>query len=157
MRQTPIARKNPINYKMGQGMFSEQLKHLLRKDQLHKMVWDPLPMYNPRKLAHTEKEIDHYTYQEKHNPHNTMAADNGKVYEVPDQQYRKVAVPSKYKDAYWWRERQAKRVQVPVEMVQDRMYNPEKRWQTDFQDLSFKQKFTFTEEEVIAHMKKSRR
>lgn len=134
-RLTVHCLKNPVNFKAGQGMITHQFKRLLRKKPLHKYIWDPLPMYNPRALVHTNREVDHFTYEEKRNPHA-----EGSVYWVPDQRWEKVPVPQEFKDAYWWRDLQARRVQCPVEWVSHRMYSPLDRQRYDFQDLAFRRK-----------------
>lgn len=53
-------------------------------------------MYDPRKLVHANRYIDHDTYAEKYDPHWSQNA-----YLVPDQQYYYIPVPKEYKDAYW--------------------------------------------------------
>lgn len=151
LRSSSVLLKNPIVFKQGQGMFTHQLKRILNKKSLHKYNWDPLPMYDPRKLAHAGRYVDHDTYEEKYDPHWATNA-----HEVPDQQFYKVPVPAEYKDAYWWRDLQARRVQCPTEWVAHRMYNKGDRQRYDFQDLAFKKKFEFPLDEVVQNAKDMR-
>lgn len=151
LRHSVALRKNPIIFKQGQGMFTHQLKRILNKKSLHKYNWDPLPMYDPRKLVHAGRFVDHDSYQEVYDPHWVNNA-----YDVPDQQYCKIPVPAEYKDAYWWRDLQARRVQCPVEWVSHRMYSKVGRRRFDFQDLGFKKKFEFSLEEVVQNAKDMR-
>ncbi|CAD2217798.1 hypothetical protein AGDE_00709 [Angomonas deanei] len=146
-----VARKNPVIFKQGQGMFSHQLKRILNKNSLHRYNWDPLPMYDPRKLIHADRRVDHDTYEEVYDPHWMNSA-----HHVPDQRYHKIPVPADFKDAYWWRDLQARRVQCPVEWVSHRMYSSEDRRKYDFQDLAFKKKFEFSFEETVANAKDMR-
>lgn len=132
-------------------MFTHQLKRLLQKKAIHKFVWDPLPMYNPRKLVHSNREVDHFTYLEKRDPHW-----ENNIHYVPDQKFLKVPVPNEYKDAYWWRDLQARRVQCPIDWVSHRMYRGTSRRATDFQDLAFRPKHRFTVMETVQHAKASR-
>lgn len=132
-------------------MFTHQLKRILNKKSLHRYNWDPLPMYDPRMLAHTNRQVDHDTYEERYDPHWENNA-----HWVPDQKYYAIPVPREFKDAYWWREIQARRVQCPVDWVQHRMYNKEDRQTYDFQDLGFRKKFQFSYEEVINNAKETR-
>ncbi|CUG01156.1 Hypothetical protein, putative [Bodo saltans] len=151
MRLTTSLLKNPVNFKQGQGMVTHQLKRLLQKKHLHKYNWDPLPMYEPRKLVHANRYVDHHTYQEKVDPHwseNTVS--------VPDQKWLKVDVPAEYQDAYWFRDLQARRVQCPVEWVSHRMYKARHRRAYDFQDLGFKKKHIFLPEEAAENAKSVR-
>ncbi|CCW66170.1 unnamed protein product [Phytomonas sp. Hart1] len=144
-------RKNPVIFKQGQGMFTHQLKHILNKKSLHKYNWDPLPMYDPRKLVHSNRYIDHDTYEEKYSP---CWMEN--AYLVPDQQFYHIPVPSEYKDAYWWRDLQARRVQCPIEWVSHRMYSKKDRQLYDFQDLAVRKKFEYPYEEVVQNAKDMR-
>lgn len=138
-------------FKQGQGMFSHQLKRMLRKNALHRYVWDPLPMYEPRKLMHANLLVDHETYKEQYDPHR-----DADTYLVPDQQFYHIPVPTAYKDAYWWRDLQARRVQCPVAWVGHRMYNKKDRQGYDFQDLGFRKKHEFSFEEVVQNAKDMR-
>ncbi|EAN95039.1 hypothetical protein C3747_60g19 [Trypanosoma cruzi] len=144
-------RKNPVIFKQGQGMFSHQLKRLLQKKAIHRYNWDPLPMYDPRKLVHANRRVDPETWQEVYDPHWDERA-----HLVPDQVYYHIPVPPEYKDAYWWRDLQARRVQCPVEWVSHRMYNKGDRQRYDFQDLSFRKKFEYSYEEVVKNAKDMR-
>lgn len=150
-RQCTICLKNPVIFKQGQGMFSHQLKRILNKKSLHRYNWDPLPMYNPRVLAHSNRIVDHDTYEEKYDPHW-----NNNVHLVPDQEFYHIPVPSEYKDAYWWRDLQARRVQCPVAWVHHRMHNNTDRHTYDFQDLAFRKKFQYSFEETISNAKDMR-
>ncbi|CCW63081.1 unnamed protein product [Phytomonas sp. EM1] len=146
-----VLRKNPVIFKQGQGMFTHQLKRILNKKSLHKYTWDPLPMYDPRKLVHANRYIDHDTYEEKYSPHWMNNA-----HLVPDQQFYHIPVPAEYKDAYWWRDLQARRVQCPVEWVSHRMYSKADRRKYDFQDLAFRKKFEYSFDEVVNNAKEMR-
>lgn len=148
LRLTTSLLKNPVNFKQGQGMVTHQLKRLLQKKHVHKYVWDPLPMYEPRKLVHANRVVDHKTYQEKVDPH----WDNNVVY-VPDQTWQKLPVPAEFKDAYWFRDLQARRVQCPVEWVSHRMYKAKYRRTYDFQDLGFRKKHMFSAHEAVSNAK----
>lgn len=151
LQTSAVCRKNPIVFKQGQGMFSHQLKRILNKKSLHRYNWDPLPMYDPRVLAHAGRYIDHHTYDAKYDPHWHQ-----NTYMVPDQRYYSIPVPKEYSDAYWWRDLQARRVQCPVEWVHHRMHNKADRRAYDFQDLAFRKKFQFSYEETISNAKESR-
>lgn len=150
LRTTAVSRKNPVVFKQGQGMFSHQLKRILNKKSLHKYTWDALPMYDPRKLAHANRYVDHDTYAEKYDPHWEQNA-----HLVPDQQYYNIPVPKEYKDAYWWRDLQARRVQCPTDWVHHRMHTKD-RLVYDFQDLAFRKKFQYSYEDVVANAKDMR-
>ena len=63
-------------------------------------------------------------------------------------------MPSEFKDAYWIREREARRVQCPKEWVEHRYKEP---WRYDLTDDSLKEKFVYSDEEVVAHAKHERR
>jgi hypothetical protein len=141
---------NTTGFKQGQGMFSHQLKRILNKKSLHKYNWDPLPMYDPRKLVHANRFVDHDTYEEKYDPHW-----ENNTHLVPDQEFYNVPVPKEYKDAYWWRDLQARRIQCPVEWVHHRMHTKDKL-KYDFQDLAVRKKFEFSYEDVIANAKDMR-
>ncbi|EPY30340.1 hypothetical protein STCU_04115 [Strigomonas culicis] len=132
-------------------MFSHQLKRILSKKSLHRYNWDPLPMYEPRKLVHASRYVDHDTYEERYDPHWEKEA-----HLVPDQQYHSIPIPPEYKDAYWWRDLQARRVQCPVDWVSHRMYNKADRRGYDFQDLAFRKKFEFSYEDTIRNAKDMR-
>lgn len=151
-RQSTVFRKSPVVFKQGQGTFKGQLERILNKQHVHMSRWDELSMYDPRKLAHANRFVDHFTYE-------TQYSDplwSSTVHEVPDQRYGRIAVPAEYKDAYWWRDLQARRVQCPVEWVSYRMYNKGLRLRTDFTDLSFKRKWQFTVDHVLANLEKER-
>ncbi|KPA76736.1 putative mitochondrial hypothetical protein [Leptomonas pyrrhocoris] len=150
LRLSVALRKNPVVFKQGQGMFSHQLKRILNKKSLHKYNWDPLPMYEPRKLVHANRYVDHDTYEEKYDPHWEHNA-----HLVPDQAFYNVPVPKEYKDAYWWRDLQARRIQCPTEWVHHRMHTKD-RQKYDFQDLAFRKKFEFSYEDVVANAKEMR-
>jgi hypothetical protein len=143
--------KNPVLYKQGQGMFTHQLKHLLQKKAVHRYNWDPVAEYPARNLWHANRMVDHHSYQEVHDPQWDRQA-----YNVPDQNYLKIPVPSEFKDAYWYRELQAKRIQCPVDWVSHRMYSPKNRARFDFQDLSMKEKFRLPMESVVEKSKQQR-
>lgn len=149
--RTVLLRKNPVIFKQGQGMFSHQLKRILNKKSLHKYNWDPLSMYNPRVLSHANRRVDHDTYEEVYDPHQSRDS-----FIVPDQQYHTIPVPQEYKDAYWWRDLQARRIQCPVEWVSHRMYNKKDRQTYDFQDLAFRKKFEYSYEEVVQNSRDAR-
>ena len=144
MKQTVILRKNPVLFKQGQGMFTHQLKHLLQKKAVHRYIWDPIEQYPARKLWHTNRIIDHHTYEEKRDPQW-----NVRKVEVPDQQYSRIPIPPEFKDAYWFRDLQARRIQCPVEWVSYRMYSQKGKNLYDFQDLSMQKKFRFGPEQVV--------
>lgn len=148
MRQTSVCLKNPYVYKFNNSRFTSQLKWLLNKRAVHKHVWDPIPLYNPRELVHTNQQLDHYTYEPKYDPHREM-----NTYYVPDQQYNKLPVPSEFRDAYWWRDLQARRLQAPTKWLSHNLYKAERRLFTDFQNLSFEKKFKYRKEDVIRHIK----
>ncbi|KAG5469339.1 hypothetical protein LSCM1_02554 [Leishmania martiniquensis] len=150
LRFTHAIRKNPVVFKQGQGMFSHQLKRILNKKSLHKYNWDSLPMYDPRKLVHANRYVDHDTYEERYDPHWEHNA-----HLVPDQQFYYIPVPKEYKDAYWWRDLQARRVQCPTEWVHFRMHTKDKL-KYDFQDLAFRKKFEYSYEDVVANAKDMR-
>jgi hypothetical protein len=151
MRHSTVLLKNPVIFKQGQGMFTHQLKHLLQKKAVHRYNWDPVSLYPARNLWHADRLVDHHTYEERHDPH----WDN-KVYEVPDQEYSRIPVPSEYKDAYWFRDLQARRIQCPVEWVSHRMYSGKNRNRFDFQDLAMKAKFRIPQLQVIEKSKQKR-
>eukprot|EP00796_Vickermania_ingenoplastis_P004521 gene4521-3308_t len=151
LHRSPFLRKNPVLFKQGQGMFTHQLKRILNKKSLHRYNWDPLPMYDPRVLVHSNRRVDHDTYEEVHDPHWHQ-----EVHLVPDQVFYAIPVPKDYKDAYWWRDLQARRVQCPVEWVSHRMYNKKDRESYDFQDLSFRKKFEYSYENTIQNAKDMR-
>lgn len=151
LRQTAVFLKNPVNYKQGQGMFSHQLKRLLRKNHVHRFTWDKLPMYNPRVLVHANRLVDPETHQIVRDAHWEEQA-----HWVPDQTYAKIPVPKEFKDAYWWRDLQARRVQAPLEWMRHRFYSPSDKRKYDFQDLSLKKKHRYTLEEVVANARSMR-
>lgn len=151
LRSSTTLLKNPVNMKQGQGMFTHQLKRLLRKKHLHKYNWDALPMYDPRTLIHSNREVDHKTYVEKRDPHWDQ-----NVHWVPDQTYEKIPVPAEFKDAYWWRDLQARRIQCPVDWVSNRMYSARRRQEFDFQDLAFRRKKVFTYDEAALNARRVR-
>jgi hypothetical protein len=135
-------------------MFSEQLMHLFSRKPLHYYKWDSLHEYDPRRLVHANRFVDHKSYTERYDPHWQEDA-----YWVPDQEFLKIPVPSQYKDAYWWRERQARRLQVPFEFERPRkILDPENQLfdKTDFSDLAFADKYRIPEREVLANLKKRR-
>ena len=151
MRSSLILLKNPVLFKQGQGMFTHQLKHLLQKKAIHRYNWDPLLQYPARNLWHVNRYVDHHTYEEKHDPH----WDARKV-EIPDQQFSRIPIPPEFKDAYWFRELQARRVQCPVEWVAYRMHSARQRRRYDFQDLSMARKVQFDEHQVVEMARQER-
>eukprot|EP00758_Cryptobia_borreli_P006689 Tbor_TRINITY_DN5189_c2_g6::TRINITY_DN5189_c2_g6_i4::g.25916::m.25916 len=196
LHYTKPLNKNPVVYKYGNDRFSDQLKKLLTKNHLHRRKWTPLHMYNPRRLIHTNKEIDHYNYTYKYNPHTSpnplrvpkllpllprpgqainplnyannrlfteeetlngeeelLINKNKNIHLVPDQVFNNIPVPYEYKDAYWWRGIEARRVQCPVEWVSHRMYVARERKLTDFTDLAFSKMFRYSYDDVVRHMK----
>lgn len=153
LRLTVSLRKNPAIPRYGKGSFTDQLKRILQKETVHKMVWKPISMYEPRRLWHADRKVDPVTGQEDLQD----AEWENDTYRVPDQQFGMVPVPARYQDAYWTREAESKRVQVPISSVTHRFTNPRLRVRTDFQDLSFKPKKFYSYDDVIAHAKTSRR
>lgn len=107
-------------------------------------------MYEPRKLVHANRYVDHDTYEEKYDPHSEQNS-----HLVPDQRFYNIPIPQEYKDAYWWRDLQARRIQCPVEWVHHRMHTSDRR-KYDFQDLAFRKKFEFSYEETIQNAKDMR-
>ena len=150
-RASQVHQKNPVNFKQGQGMFTHQLKHMLRKQHVHKYNWDPLPMYDPRKLVHANREVHHYSYEERRDPH----WDHRAVF-VPDQRYGKIPVPLEFKDAYWWRDLQARRLQCPLDWVWFRFGSARVKRQWDFGDLAVRKKHSLSMDEVIANARFAR-
>jgi hypothetical protein len=152
LRRTAIAaRKNPVFIKYDNSDFTHQMKRLLQRKYVHYYKWDdePLQMYPADRLAHANVKLDHRTGQAVYDPY--RKADE---YLVPDQKYSAYPIPAEYKDAYWIREREARRVQCPKEWVEDRY---QQGWKYDLTDDSLAEKFTFSEEEVIAHARLERR
>lgn len=117
---------------------------------MHYSKWDeePLNVYPADRLAHANVKLDQRT---KEIPDFAKRAE---AYKVPDQRFTSFAVPEEFKDAYWIREREARRVQCPVEWVEHRYKEP---WKYDLTDDSLAEKFTYTDEEVIAHARLERR
>jgi hypothetical protein len=138
-------------FKYDDGEFSHQLKRILNRKQVHYYKWDdtPLQVYPADRLAHANVKLNHKTGEELPDPY--RKAD---TYSVPDQKFAKFDVPSMYRDAYWMREREARRVQCPKEWVEHRYKQP---WKYDITDDSLAEKFTYSEEEVIAHARRERR
>ena len=156
LRTTPLTLKNPVVIQFGEGIVTTQLKHILEKKPLHYMEWDELPEYPARKLRSTDRQLDPRTGKAYPNPARDNMA-HGTQYLVPDQTYNRIPVPHRYRDAYWWRERQARRIQCPVSWVAYRFWNPTLRERYNFQDLSFEEKFWFYVDDVVAHAKQERR
>eukprot|EP00744_Colponema_vietnamica_P025830 GILI01038119.1.p1 GENE.GILI01038119.1~~GILI01038119.1.p1 ORF type:complete len:154 (+),score=5.29 GILI01038119.1:44-505(+) len=152
LRHTAVCHKNPYVYKFNNSRFSTQLKWLLSKKAVHKHTWDPIPLYNPRDLAHTNQKLDHYTYEPQYDAHREANS-----FLVPDQTYNKVPVPSEFKDAYWWRDLQSRRVQCPTRWVDHNIYRADRRLYTDFQNLAFQQKFKYRKDDVLRHIKEDLR
>jgi hypothetical protein len=186
LRSSLVHRKKPVILKFGEGLLTQQLKHLLEKKPLHHHEWDELPQYPPRKLRHADRALDPRTGAALVDPArdqstlrrdgttpSTLAAaarsnddddadGSGFVastrnYIVPDQHYGRVPVPQRYRDAYWWRERQARRVQCPMSWVADKYRDAATRQRYSFMDFSFEEKFRFSVDDVIAHAKEERR
>jgi hypothetical protein len=156
LRTTSLQLKNPVILKYGEGLITTQLKHILEKKPLHHFEWDDIPEYPARQLRHTDRRLDPRTGKTLPDP----ARDNisfGQNYLVPDQYYHRIPVPQRYRDAYWWRERQARRIQCPISWVSYKFWSPELRDRYSFMDLSFQEKFYFTPDDVIAHAKQERR
>ncbi len=152
LRVTPFALKNPVIPGFGKGKFTNQFKRILQKEHLHFYKWTPLTTYDPRPLWHTDREVDHITGQEKASK--TWDED---VHWVPDQTYQKVPVPSAYKDAYWVRDAEARRVQCPVDWVFTKYASKNGKHRYDLQDLSFKEKKFFSHHEVVDYARTQRR
>lgn len=144
--------KNPVIPNYGKGLFSHQLKRILNKKPLHYHKWTPIALYQPRPLWHADRRVDHVTGQEVSDPHWDRNA-----YWVPDQEFGRIPVPGDFKDAYWTREAQARRVQCPIEWMGHKMYSRQQRIRTDFQDLSFQPKKFFSHKEVLDHAAMRRR
>lgn len=108
-------------------------------------------MYDPRVLVHTNRKVDHDTYEEKYDPHWKQNA-----HLVPDQKYYAIPVPKEFKDAYWWRDLQARRIQCPIEWVHHRIHKKSGRQTYDFQDLRVQKKFQYSYEETIQNAKDMR-
>jgi hypothetical protein len=152
LRQTAVARKAHVILKQGQGLFSHQLKRILQKNHVHYYRWDPLHMYPARRLAHADVTLDAHTGARKWCPHRAES-----TVLVPDQKMKAIPVPRDYTDAYWWRDRQSRRVQCPVRWVEHRMYSGKQRKKHDFQDLAFARKFQFGVDDCIEHARRQRR
>lgn len=168
LRSTPLVHKSQVILKFGEGLVTTQLKHILEKKPLHKFEWDALPEYPARKLRHADRQLDPRTGAAFPNPardnnipmkntNNTESSTATTQYLVPDQTYHRIPVPQRYRDAYWWRERQARRVQCPTEWVSYRFWSPKLRERYSFMDLSFEEKFFFSVDDVVAHAKQERR
>ena len=152
MQRTPPLLKNPKVYKLGHNSnTSHQLKRLLQKKHIHRYSWDKLTMYDPRRLVHTNKRLDHFTYANLPDPHRSAT-----TYWVPDQEFLKVPVPVEFSDAYWWRELQARRIQCPIEWVEHRHLDAQKASRVDFQDLSMKKKFFVRDEQAVRYLLEKR-
>ena len=158
LHTTCVRLKNPLLLKYGEGLLSKQLDYLLKKKPLHHFEWDPLPQYPPRRLRHADRALNPFTGAALADParDDTRGAHN-QAYVVPDQHYSRVPVPQRYRDAYWWRERQARRVQCPTQWVAHKFYDARLRDRYSFQDLSFEKKFYFTTDDVVAHALQERR
>ncbi len=165
LRSTLLARKNPVLLKFGVGVVKDQLDHLLNKKPLHHFDWDPVPEYPARKLRHADRKLDPRTGAALPDPardfglsSSTSSSDvQNRSYLVPDQQYLRVPVPQRYKDAYWWREQQARRTQKPVAWEAHKFWSVDKRHRYNFADLSFEKKFWFSVDDVVAHARQERR
>ena len=144
-------RKRPVNIRHNNDNYTHQFKRMLVRERVHKAEWDPRPLqiYPADRLAHANRRLDQHTGQEVPDVYRRASA-----YEVPDQQFAKFPVPDEYKDAYWIREREARRAQVPMEWIEHRKKEP---WRYDTTDDSYAEKFTFSDEEVIAHARRERR
>lgn len=150
-RASPLLSKKPVYVKYDDSEFTHQFKRILNRKHVHYYKWDeePLLVFPADRLAHADVRLDQRTGKEVFD-----ASRHVNAYKVPDQKFHYFRVPEEYKDAYWIREREARRVQCPVEWVEDRYKQP---WKYDITDDSLKEKFTFTEEQVIAHAKRERR
>ena len=189
IRLTPVVRtKHPVVFHNTRNKFTAQFKHILNKKPLHYFQWDPLPQYPPRQLEHANRKLCPHTGAEllcAHRWANVVnASDSSKVaktaigdpdersllstYLVPDQHFGKIPVPSLYRDAYWHREQQSRRTQLPLAEGADRAgMLPHKdadgkdrrhlAYRYDLQDWSFREKQYFNEMDVIRHAKRDRR
>src|SRR3989338_9205476 len=171
LRSTPLIHKYQVILKFGEGLVTTQLKHILEKKPLHKFEWDALPEYPARNLRHADRQLDPRTgaafpnpardnnIPMKNNTNNDAASSSSTTtqYLVPDQTYHRVPVPHRYRDAYLWREGQARRVQCPTEWVSYRFLEPRLRERFSFMDFSFEEKFFFSVDDVVAHAKQEKR
>lgn len=80
-------------------------------------------------------------------------ARNNAVHYVPDQTYNRIPVPSEFKDAYWYRDFKARRVQLPLDSVRKQLEEKGSKDKYDMQDLAVRAKFRYTETDVVEHMK----
>jgi hypothetical protein len=172
LRSTPTVYKSQVILKFGEGLVTTQLKHILEKKPIHHFDWDALPEYPARKLRHVDRQLDPRTGAALPNPardnnipmnyknnnsENNNSSSSSTQYLVPDQRYHRVPVPHRYRDAYWWRERQARRIQCPTDWVSYKFTDPKLRERYSFMDLSFEEKFFFSVDDVVAHAKQERR
>lgn len=152
LRQTCLQLKNPYVFKHDNSSFTTQLKHLLSKKIVHKRRWESLGLFKAKPLAHADVYVDHFTYDVKHDPHR-----RNNTFWVPDQRYGKIPVPSDYKDAYWWRDLESRRLQAPSEWKKHDIYSPHRRAFTDFSNLAFEKKFKYSKSQVLLNMKRDLR
>ena len=152
LRRTIASRaKHPLVVKYDNADFSHQFKRILNREHAHYYKWDdtPLRVYPADRLAHTNVKLDQRTGEALPD-----VSRRATTYKVPDQEYTAFGIPEEFKDAYWAREREARRVQVPKEWVEHRY---KEAWKYDLTDDSLAEKFTFSDDEVIAHARRERR
>eukprot|EP00760_Papus_ankaliazontas_P034274 PhM_4_TR7088/c0_g1_i1/m.55959 len=138
--------KKPVNRHLAKGMISDQIKVLMNKPHVKpSRRWEDLEngLYDPRRLQNADVKLD-AKGAIRRDPHRQNS-----TYYVPDQKYVKIPVPEDYKDAYWHREWEARRVQTSVEDKIHLTWKLSTRSRTDFQDLSFRPKFQFSVGEVL--------
>ena len=150
-RRTSVNEKSPVVIKRGSGTFSKQLEHLLSRKPLHYKRWESLHMYDPRKLVHAAVAVDHFTLREKYDPHW-----HARVHWVPDQEWLKVPIDPVFKDAYWYREHEARTLQAPYLFEKQRDEKAKLRVETDFNDLAYAQKHMLSEADVLQNLKSRR-
>lgn len=146
------------------------------------------PLYEPRRLWHASRRIDPATGLPRHDPHRdgvgTVAAsaaassavpspvgplaptaysraDAGAgqgTFWVPDQEWLRVPVPAEYKDAYWGREREARRHQGKDldQDVIDKVFTRDQRYTVDFNDFGLRPRRVVSAEDAVRNLRRSR-